>query len=195
MSRFIYMFKFIIIIIVIALFVGCSATNMVNMTADTAVNKLSVYELQVGAKIKAENDYYDNVMESATDRINSLRKEKLPYDFKKTTKKFAEENSGKNAVEIASRIVVFIEKSKNEWKEQSDVYSDLMKNTQESLKSNRTNLELENAKIKKLKNKLRALSGARSQREMLQLLVTFARQVKTELDDLQENSKEAGASP
>lgn len=191
MQRVTYLFKFFIIAISIALFAGCAATKIAEMAAVTAVNHVSIYEQEVGAKIKAESDYYDNVMNNAASRINRLREDEQPHKLELEAKKFAKQNSGKTADAIAPMIVSLMESSMKSWAKRDADYVQLMAKMQADLEKSQKVLALEKAKIKQLKNKLSALSEARSQKEMLILMVSFAKEVKTKLDELQESSKEA----
>ncbi len=65
MKRIKYVSGQAVISVFILMCVGCaSSTKTAEMIALTAAHHVSLYEQDIGKKIKTENDYYDEVMQN-----------------------------------------------------------------------------------------------------------------------------------
>lgn len=192
MKRVKYLFRQLIISAFILIGVGCaSSTKTAEIIALTAAHHVSVYEQEVGKKIKSENDYYDTMMQMVTNTIKRLRKDEQRDELILDAKKFAEDNCGESTDKITLNIGEFMENSISSWKVREQQYIDLTKDMKSDLEANQKTLTMEKTKISRLKNKLTLLSDARSQKEMLTLMVAYAGEVKNELDSLQKSSSKA----
>lgn len=180
-------------ILLAILLAGCGTTGKetAERAADAALAQISIYERDIHAKIKAENDYYDTVVANAAKRISRLRSTEHIAKFESEAAGFAASNAGGQADAMASAIPTFIDSAMQSWAKREAGYEELMQGTVTALQKGRKEVAAEQAKIRKLSNKLRALSESRSTKEMLKLMVAFAKEVKTKLDELQEAADKA----
>ena len=172
--------------------IGCaSSTKTAEMIALTAAHHVSAYEQDVGEKIKAENDYYDAIMQYVTKNIKRFRENEQPRELEIEVEEFVQKNNNKNDAEIRQEIFAFLETSLSSWAEREEKYIQLMNEMKYELEKKQQTLAFEKSKISLLKNKLTTLAEARSHKEMLTLMLAYAGQVKSELNSLQESSNKA----
>jgi hypothetical protein len=175
-----------------SLIVGCaSSAPTAEKAASTALSQLLVYERAVSAKIKAEDDYYERVMDAAAKRIDRLRQDEQPYKLEVESRKFAASNASASASALRSKLVALMDSSMNTWKKRDEGYLRLLDETRSTLAKNRQALTMERARIASLRGKLRVLSEARNMKDMLSLMVAYTREVKGKLDELREDAKAA----
>ncbi len=175
--------------------VGCAHTKIAETAASTAISQLEIYDREVGAKIRAENDYYENVMSAAETRINELWTNEQPFRFEQECQAFAKSNVGLSAAAADTKLADLFNTVMNAWARRDADYADLIADTNKVLSENRRKLEMEQAKISQLRNKLMTLSEAASDKEMLKLAIGFVRETKESLDGLSKAGKtDTGAS-
>jgi len=163
---------------------ACTTVSPVDKTGALALDHLATYEREVNAKISAENTYYGKVMENAIGRIIAIRnQEHIPALLQKA-RVFAKNyraGSGSELFNLANTTM-------SEWANREKEFSDLLKETQETLKEGRKKLALQKGKIKELRTKLRSVSAARSTEDMLKLLIAYGETVGTELEKAKEEA-------
>lgn len=169
---------------------GC-ATSTAEKTAATALSHLATYERDVHAKVRAENDFYESVLKDASERIVDLWKGQQPAQLDEELGRFGADNLDAAAEALAPRLPAFLEATRQAWAGRDQEYQSLLADTLRTLTDSRRKLEVEQAKIAELRNKLQPLSEVASDREMLKILIGFARETKAKLDEL----KAAGPPP
>lgn len=162
---------------------GC-ATSTAEKTAATALSHLATYERDVHAKVRAENDFYESILQDASARIVDLWKSQQPALLDEELGRFAADNLDATAEALAPRLPAFFEATLQAWAARDQEYQSLLAETLRTLTDNRRKLEVEQAKIAELRNKLQPLSEVASDREMLKILIGFARETKAKLDEL-----------
>lgn len=173
---------------------GCSGTTPTAQKAATAaLLQLSKYEIEVQRKITGEENYYEQAMRAATERVVDLWDNEQPWQFEQIAKKFASDNLKTPVDTLGLKLVMLMESTKSSWAERDKNYESLLTDTQKTLRNNRKNLEQEMGKITTLRNKLQTLSAARTNQEMLVLTIAFSRQIKKEYDE--SNESVSGAAP
>jgi len=172
------------------LLAGC-ATSTAEKTAATALSHLATYERDVHAKVRAESDYYEEVMTNAASRITDLWKSQQPASLEEELRRFAADNVDETAVGVGPRLPPFLETTLRSWADRDREYEALLAETLKTLADNRRKLEVEQAKISELRNKLQPLSEVASDKEMLKILIGFARETKAKLDELRAEDKPA----
>jgi len=172
------------------LLAGC-ATSTAEKTAATALSHLATYERDVHAKVRAESDYYEEVMTNAASRITDLWKSQQPASLEEELRRFAADNVDETAVGVGPRLPPFLETTLRSWADRDREYETLLAETLKTLADNRRKLEVEQAKISELRNKLQPLSEVASDKEMLKILIGFARETKAKLDELRAEDKPA----
>jgi hypothetical protein len=172
---------------------GC-ATSTAEKTAATALSQLATYERDVDAKVRAESDFYEGVMENASSRITDLWRSQQPAWLDEELRRFAADNLDATGDAIASRLPAFLEAMLQSWAARDQEYENLLAETLKTLAENRRKLEVEQAKIAELRNKLQPLSEVASDREMLKILIGFARETKAKLDELSADGGPAAES-
>jgi hypothetical protein len=171
---------------------GC-ATPTAEKTAATALSQLATYERDVGAKVRAESDFYEGIMRDASLRITDLWQSQQPAWLDEELRAFAADNLDGSAVTLGPRLPAFLEATLKSWAGRDQEYEDLLAETLKTLADNRRKLEVAQAQIAELRNKLQPLSEVASDREMLKILIGFARETKAKLDELNAASKPAAA--
>lgn len=168
----------------VALFAsGCAGTDTADKAATLAVDQLSRYEIDVNAKIRVENDYYDQVMENAVDRINRLRESEHDVKLTALAREFAKDHERSDQADIERDVPGFFAVARKDWGDREREYEQLTAKTQATLAENRKKLEIEQAKIGQLKAKLRALNEPQSTADMLKLAIAFAKEAKAKFDE------------
>jgi hypothetical protein len=162
---------------------GC-ATSTAEKTAATALSHLATYERDVHAKVRAENDFYESILQDASARIVDLWKSQQPAMLDEQLGRFAADNLDATAEALAPRLPAFVEATRQAWATRDQEYQSLLADTLRTLTDSRRKLEVEQAKIAELRNKLQPLSEVASDREMLKILIGFARETKAKLDEL-----------
>ena len=145
-----------------------------------ALRQLTTFEVEVQRKIKAENDYYEQVMRVTNKRAEDTWKAEQPWHFEQEVKKFVHANANVDVKKIGPKLITLLDDTKKGWADRDKMYEKLVSDTQTTLRDNRKKLELERSEIKKLRNQLQTLSSAPSNKEMLNFFVTYARQVNEE---------------
>jgi len=172
------------------LLAGC-ATSTAEKTAATALSHLATYERDVHSKVRAESDYYEEVKTNAASRITDLWKSRQPASLEEELRRFAADNVDETAVGVSPRLPPFLETTLRSWADRDREYEALLAETLKTLADNRRKLEVEQAKISELCNKLQPLSEVASDKEMLKILIGFARETKAKLDELRAEDKPA----
>ena len=162
---------------------GC-ATATAEKTVATALSHLATYERDVHAKVRAENDFYESILQDASARIVDLWKSQQPALLDEELGRFAADYLDATAEALAPRLPVFLEATRQAWATRDQEYQSLLADTLRTLTDSRRKLEVEQAKIAELRNKLQPLSEVASDREMLKILIGFARETKAKLDEL-----------
>jgi hypothetical protein len=174
---------------------GCG-TTAAEKTAAAALSQLAAYERDVNAKIRAESEFYDGVMANASMRIKGLWQEQQGATLDEDLRVFTSENLDATAEAVGPRLVALLQATLQSWASRDQEYESLLADTLKALADNRRKLEVEQAKIAELRNKLQPLSEVASDREMLKILIGFARETKAKLDELREaNPPAAGNKP
>lgn len=172
--------------------VGCAHTGTAEKAASTALTQLSLYDRDVNAKIRAESDYYEQAMTAAQLRINDLWENEQPFRFEQEGKAFAMSNAGLSPEAAAAKLPDLLNTFITSWARRDAEYATLLATTVATLNENRKKLEVEQAKIAQLRNKLMTLSEAASDKEMLKLAIGFARETNEKLGELSKDAKPAG---
>lgn len=162
---------------------GC-ATATAEKTAATALSHLATYERDVHAKVRAENDFYESILQDASARIIDLWKSQQPALLDEGLGRFAADYLDATAEALAPRLPVFLEATRQAWAARDQEYQSLLAETLRTLTDSRRKLEVEQAKIAELRNKLQPLGEVASDREMLKILIGFARETRAKLDEL-----------
>jgi hypothetical protein len=167
------------------LFVGCTSTTpTADKTATASLAQLVAYETEVTQKIRAENDYYTDVMDASAKRVLRLWTDEQPFKFEQQAKAFAVQNAGVAEEQLGPKLVAFMDQSIQSWRIRDQGYEELLASTQQTLRDNRQKLALELGQIRSLRGTLQNLSEARSTKEMLLLAIAFAGEVKAKYDEL-----------
>jgi len=184
-------------LVLTATMLAACGTTTAEKVATTALTQLTSYERDVLAKVKAESDYYERVMDNASARINELWDNEQPFRLEQEVKDFVLDNLTTPAGQLPPRLVKFLDASMQAWASRDEGYETLLADTMKSLADRRKILDVENARIAQLRNKLEILSQARSDREMLTLAIGFVKETKDQLDQLSAEAAaaSAGAKP
>jgi hypothetical protein len=174
--------------------VGCAHTSTAEKAASTALTQLSIYDRDVNAKIRAESDYYEQVMTAAQLRINELWENEQPFRFEQEGKSFAMSNLGISSAAAETKLPGLVTSFITSWARRDSEYVALLASTVKTLNESRRKLEVEQAKIAQLRNKLMTLSEAASDKEMLKLAIGFARETNEKLSELSKDAKPAAGS-
>ena len=175
---------------------GCSAsTPTAQKAATAALVQLTAYEVEIQRKIKAENDFYESALNNASKQAERLWKSEQRFEFLEEAEDFAESNSSLSAPQIGPKLVTLMDAMKTSWETRDMSYETLLIGTQSKLRENRTKLEQERGKIRTLRGRLQVLSAAPTDREMLVLMIAFAKQVKEKYDELDASSNDAVTAP
>jgi hypothetical protein len=150
--------------------------------------------VDIGQKIKTENDYYEQAMASATGRIVDLWKDEQPFKFDQEARQFVDSNLNMTAQKIGPKLVALMDSMMRTWAKRDTAYELLLADTQKTLRSNRKKLELERSKINTLRNNFRVLSIARNDKEMLELSIAFMQEVKSKYDEIKDSSASAASA-
>ena len=167
---------------------GC-ATPTAEKTAATALSQLAIYERDVHAKVRAERDYYERVMTDGSARITDLWRDQQPSRLADELRRFTADNLDATAETLPGRLPTFLESARRAWGEREQGYERLLAETLKTLSDGRRKIEVEQAKIAELRNKLQPLSEVASDEEMLKILIGFARETKARLDELTADAK------
>jgi hypothetical protein len=162
--------------------VGCAHTGTAEKAASTALTQLSIYDRDVNAKIRAQL------------RINDLWANEQPFRFAQEGKSFATSNLGISSTAAETKLPGLLTSFITSWARRDAEYVALLGNTIKTLNESRRKLEVEQAKIAQLRNKLMTLSEAASDKEMLKLAIGFARETNEKLGELSKDAKPAAAS-
>jgi hypothetical protein len=173
---------------------GCAGANTADKASTLALDQIGRYEADVNKKVRAEHDYYDEVVDNAVARINRLREGEQDTKLKALAREFAEAHKSSDAASIAKDLPTFFTAAVTEWAAREGVYELLITKTQTTLSTNRKRLDVEQAKVQELKVKLRALSEPGTTFDMLKLAIAFGKEVKVKYDELKTDTDKAGAA-
>jgi Cdc6-like AAA superfamily ATPase len=134
--------------------------------------------------VRAENDFYESILQDASARIIDLWKSQQPALLDEELGRFAADYLDATAEALAPRLPVFLEATRQAWAARDQEYQSLLAETLRTLTDSRRKLEVEQAKIAELRNKLQPLGEVASDREMLKILIGFARETRAKLDEL-----------
>jgi len=171
---------------------GCAHVGTAEKVATTGLVHLTQYEEQIARKIRAESDYYDQVLNNATLRVNELWSNEQPFKLEQDSKRFAAAAARSKAEDIGPRLRTFVEETLKSWAARDDQYVALVSEVTTTLLNNEKSLEMEKTRIAELRNKLQTLAQAASDKELLQLAISFARETKDKFSEL---SEKAAAQP
>jgi hypothetical protein len=173
---------------------GCAGTDTADKASSLALDQIGRYEVDVNRKVRAENDYYDEVVDNAVKRINRLREGEQDTKLKALAREFAESHRSFDTTAIAKDLPLFLTTAIGDWAAREGAYEVLITKTQVTLSTNRKRLEVEQAKVQELKVKLRALSEPGTTFDMHQLAIAFGQEVKVKYDELKGDADKAAAA-
>jgi hypothetical protein len=173
---------------------GCAGTDTADKASSLALDQIGRYEVDVNRKVRAENDYYDEVVDNAVKRINRLREGEQDTKLKALAREFAESHRSSDTTAIAKDLPLFLTTAIGDWAAREGAYEVLITKTQVTLSTNRKRLEVEQAKVQELKVKLRALSEPGTTFDMLKLAIAFGQEVKVKYDELKGDADKAAAA-
>ncbi len=168
---------------------GCATTTTAEKTAATALSHLAAYERDVHSKVRVESDFYEGIMQDASLRITDLWTSQQPAWLDEELRGFAAQNLDAPASALGPRLPTFLEATLRAWAARDQEYENLLADSLKALADNRRKLEVAQAQIAELRNKLQPLSEVASDLEMLKILIGFARETKAKLDELNAASK------
>jgi len=182
------------LVLVAVLASGCAGTSTADKASTLALDQIGRYEVDVNRKVRAENDYYDEVVDNAVKRINRLREGEQDTKLKALAREFAETHKSSDVTSIARDLPLFFTTAITEWAAREGAYEALLTKTQATLSANRKRLDVEQAKVQELKVKLRALSEPGTTFDMLKLAIAFGQEVKVKYDELKADADKAAAA-
>jgi hypothetical protein len=168
---------------------GCQ-TPTADRTAALALQHLGKYEREVGAKIAAEEAYYDYVMNKATERIDRIRHQEQVPALLDRARAFADaQGASPEANRVGPKLAGLTDAAMKEWARNEDEYDKLLSTTRTELTEGRKKLELEHKKIKQLRGKLRAVGESRDAAANLKFIAAYAKAVGKAVSDAEKESK------
>jgi hypothetical protein len=171
-----------VVLLAALLAAGCAANATADKAATLALEQLTKYETDVALKIRAENDYYDEVTRNAVARINRLRADEQDSKLAAFGRAFAERNAGAGAESVATSLPDLFDSAIEQWAAREEGYEQLLARSTGTLADSRKRLEMEQAKIRELKTKLQALREPGTTLDMLKLAIAFGKEVKEKFD-------------
>lgn len=171
--------------------VGCAHIQTAEKAASVALSQLDIYDRDIGAKIRAESNYYEAVMTAARANTNDLWRNEQPARFEQEAKAFTQAHQNLSAEAADAQLADLLKTFMTSWARRDADYAALLGDTVQVLNDNRKKLEVEQAKINQLRSKLLTLSEAASDKEMLKLAIGFVKETKDKLDELSKDSKTA----
>ncbi len=171
--------------------VGCAHTRTAEKAASTALSQLDVYDRDISRKLRAESDYYEEVMTAGRANITDLWTNQQPQRFETEGRAFAKANQGISVDGADAQLADLLQNFITSWSRRDAEYMALLTETVATLNENRKKLEVEQAKINQLRSKLMTLSEAASDKEMLKLIIGFVKETKDKLDELSKDAKKA----
>jgi hypothetical protein len=171
--------------------VGCAHTGTAEKAASTALTQLDIYTRDIGAKVRVESDYYEEAMTAARARINDLWENEQPFRFEQEGKSFAANNLSLSPADATAKLPDLFNSFITSWARRDGEYATILADTIKTLNENRRKLEVEQAKIAQLRNKLMTLSEAASDKDMLKLAIGFVRETNERLGELSKDAKPA----
>jgi murein L,D-transpeptidase YcbB/YkuD len=171
--------------------VGCAHIRTAEKAASVALGQLDIYDRDIGAKIRAESNYYEEVMAAARANTSDLWRNEQPARFEQEAKAFTRANQRFSAEAADAELADLLKAFMTSWARRDAEYAALLGDTVRVLNDNRKKLEVEQARIGQLRGKLMTLSEAASDKEMLKLAIGFVKETKDKLDELSKDSKTA----
>jgi len=168
--------------------VGCAHTQTAEKAASMAMSQLDIYDRDIGAKIRAESNYYEEVMAAARANTSDLWRNEQPARFEQEAKAFTRANQNLSAEAADAQLADLLKTFMFSWSRRDADYVALLADTVQVLNDNRKKLEVEQAKISQLRSKLMTLSEAASDKEMLKLAIGFVKETKDKIDELSKDA-------
>jgi hypothetical protein len=156
---------------------------------------LATLQVELRAKVKAENDYYDATRASVVRAIERAREDDLLNQLESQGASFVSTSRSSNAPrQIAGRLQQQMTTFSRTWSQREAQRDALVEGTLKQLDQNRKALKLAEAEYKTLQTKLRSLSQARSTGEAISFAVGFVKGLQESLDEAREQAKAADAA-
>lgn len=168
--------------------VGCAHTRTAEKAASMAMSQLDIYDRDIGAKIRAESNYYEEVMAAARANTSDLWRNEQPARFEQEAKAFTRANQNLSAEAADAQLADLLKTFIVSWSRRDADYAALLADAVQVLSDNRKKLEVEQAKISQLRSKLMTLSEAASDKEMLKLAIGFVKETKDKIDELSKDA-------
>lgn len=168
--------------------VGCAHTRTAEKAASMALSQLDIYDRDIGTKIRAESNYYEEVMAAARANTSDLWRNEQPARFEQEAKAFTRANQNLSAEAADAQLADLLKTFMVSWSRRDADYAALLADTVQVLNDNRKKLEVEQAKISQLRSKLMTLSEAASDKEMLKLAIGFVKETKDKIDELSKDA-------
>ena len=189
-----------IIISIVALFLilvlhtGCQSSRSLQIAAQAAGDEVEALELEIRRKIVAENSYYDRAFRFTMEDFERGREDELLVLLLRESEDFADSHVNAQAERLAGDLLKFMNSFVADWGRREQNRRKIIEQTADRLAKSRQELRFEEARIRALKNRLRALGDSRSTKEQMVFLIGYSKEVKTALDHLREQSKAAAAA-
>lgn len=178
-----YSFKRAILsIAALGLVAACStAKTEIHEGAVQAAAMTSALDTDTRALIKAQDKLHERRVSAITESINDTYYNRQQFVISESTKAFAKSNAKTKVDALPGKITTYMKASMAAWNKQYDTYEKLRSDAAKQFTAAERKIELDRKKFQKLRSKFIALSNPRKRKEMIKLLLAFAKEVKTQM--------------
>ena len=166
---------------------SCSSVGPLEEAARDANHQIAELETQIQTKIKTENEYYTATVNHIREDFQRARSDDLTIYITRTARKFVRaQKKTLTAESVDPMLQKYLEESVKSWKTLESDRQGAMAKLTAKLDEGRATLEREEAKIKSLRSKLRALGSAKGTEDLVRFLVGYSREVSSQVKELRD---------
>jgi hypothetical protein len=170
---------------------GCSTSPAIQRGAAQGAQMTVELRSDIDAVVRAQDQLYEERLESAVISINELYNEKQRLRVIEESRAFARSNAGKSTDKVAEAVPKFMTTSMRAWAKRHEDYEKVLTRARRTHEKNRRAVQADESKLDAMRTRFVALSDSKSRTESVKFLVGFAKEVRAEI----EKQEKAAAKP
>lgn len=173
--------------------IGCAPQTRMERAALTAADQVGALRAELQQKVRAENDYYDRVLEDVGRAIAEARKIRIERQLQNDARAFVT-SQGARPLD-GQQLATYMQTSVDRFRTTMDHLDSELAKIEEELARGRQKLIIDTARLAQLRSKLQLLAQARNNGQMARFVLAFVQQTGAELSALRAEARPADLIP
>lgn len=173
--------------------IGCAPQTRMERAALTAADQVGALRAELQQKVRAENDYYDRVLEDARRAIAEAREIRVERQLQNDARAFIR-SQGSRPLD-GQQLATYMQTSVDRFRTTMDHLDSELAMIEEELARGRQKLIIDTGRLAQLQSKLQLLAQARNNGQLARFVLGFVQQTGAELSALRAEAGPADLTP